>query len=281
MKKVYALIVCGLLLACTEQADKVSEALASKANAVITDIQSEDDATVAECESIVAECDAESDATCVVAAAMDKQCAALETGLEDVRQPAVDCWRGVASCDENAGEDCESLANDCDHRDNDRHRSRQPIVDCSRITEECLAEAAAAGEDSAVCDDVIAHCEKVSELAVDGEQSRFRGDQQGEEMCDRAREMVEEGKDYRQWSEEKATVEGDNKNGDEHGEELNDAEDDVNGDDGAVRPGRGNDESDIETEDDNDDIAEDSDDEDENGEDDDASVPADDAEIDA
>lgn len=197
MKKsiLLSLVCCGLLTAgltaCNEDTGKIAESLSAKASALVAQMADADAQAVDDCDGKIPECDVESADVCD---ALESQCVALAENLKEVRKPAVDCWQDVAACEDDSDANCDAAAEVCDVRDNDRHTTRQPIVDCAEISASCLAEALDAGEDAAICDEIIAQCEDASQMAIEAEHARFNGDDDAEDKCDRARDMVEEGK---------------------------------------------------------------------------------------
>ena len=183
MKKILIVLFLGLLFsACAGDLETPQEDIAAKANQSIFKMESSDASAVDNCVTAAALCAAEApdSGSCAM---LNAQCNDLNTNLSHVRAPAVDCWNDVAQCASNDGEGCEDQADFCDEFDLLTNVIRAPVVDCFHAIGACYSFMIAAGNDVALCGELVFECQMLSESVYQLESARLLGQSQAWHFC--------------------------------------------------------------------------------------------------
>lgn len=96
---------------------------------------------------------------------LSQHCANLQQRLEEVRSPAVGCWRAVQECAAHTPEhaQCTRDAAECESAEEQVEEVRDPVLSCSERVESCLARVAELPDAAAVsCDNIAASCERAA-----------------------------------------------------------------------------------------------------------------------
>jgi hypothetical protein len=99
-----------------------------------------------------------------------EHCTDLQQRLEEVRSPAVGCWRAVQECAAHTPEQaqCRRDPAECESTEDQVDVERDPVVACSERVEACLVRVAELPAAAAVsCDNIAAACERAAKGGPD------------------------------------------------------------------------------------------------------------------
>jgi hypothetical protein len=223
-------------LGCNSEQPKPESPVVSQATAALKDLAERDAQLIAQCTSAVDACNARvADAAPSGACSrLAERCDALNERLDQVRGPAVHCWKAIQAC-ENQAEDptlCAGDALTCDSIDQDVSEARGHLVDCEARVQQCLIRVESLPEAALVsCDNVAAACDRVTAVkeahdaakAARGDAGATQGHDEDHEHCDEGidghdgnDDGTEQGDDADEpQSEEPEAVEGDDPVADE------------------------------------------------------------------
>jgi hypothetical protein len=198
----------GVLACDTKSATGGGESAATiqQARAAIKALEDRDAAAVEACEADVRSCFAALPDGGGAGACEDlrEQCREAKEALEDVRKPAVDCWRHVEQCAvrgkpfahgdagaaPDAGPHCSVAPKDCTEAGEDADEDRNPILECKSEVRECLSSVKHRADDwREQCGEVREACSDICGLAKAGHERGRRGERDG--LRERIRQLLE------------------------------------------------------------------------------------------
>lgn len=158
-----------------------------RASQALQALSARDDERVARCNQAADTCtqNVPSSAGTDACTRLADHCTSLQQRLEDVRSPAMGCWRAVQECAAHAPEQaqCRRDPAECESTEDQVDAQREPLVSCSERVEACLARVAELPTAAAVsCENISAACERAASGNGGADAGSGEGeDEQGED----------------------------------------------------------------------------------------------------
>lgn len=183
----------ALVLAASCNQDDPAPAGGERASQALQALSVRDEDRIARCNDTAEACpqDLPGAAGAEACAKLAEHCTQLQERLEEVRSPAVGCWRAVQECAAHTPEQaqCQRDVLACETTEEQVDAERAPLLDCSERVQACLVRVAELPDAAAVsCTNIGAACERAALKGADGpDAGKGSDDEQDEDEDDGGR----------------------------------------------------------------------------------------------